>query len=83
MCGYVYLVCVHVYTCIYIRSVLCVRVHVRVSSCILLRGTAMQTRLVRSGPVTNDLDCARYGPDTLAIRKPTHVMIWRLYQFVQ
>ena len=40
------------------------------------RVAAFQTRLVRSEPITGDPNpiqiLARYGPETLAIRKPTH-----------
>jgi len=41
--------------CMYVVCV-CVRVYVRMSSCVRLRVAAIRTHLVRPGPVTGDLD---------------------------
>ena len=60
---------IHVYTCIH------------VSSCVWMHVAAVSTRLVRSKPVTGDLDPIRirhcYGPDSQAIQRPTYEMIRR------
>ena len=70
----------HMYTCMYMVCV-CVRVYVRVSSCVRLRVAVIsdpfgeiQTRCRRSGP---DSDSCCYGPDTLVIRRLIHEMIRR------
>jgi len=56
--------CVYVYRCIPV----CVYICVRVSSCVWLCGTAIRTRLVRSGPIVEDSElCSlwtRYDGDS-------------------
>ena len=60
---------------------LCVYTCVCVSSCVRLRVAAFWIRLVGSGPIAGDPDPirigVRYGPGTLAIRRPTYRMIRR------
>ena len=85
----IYIVYMYVYTCRYMGVHVCICVCRHVFMCIVypwVFGCVLQ----RSGPVQWDLDllrenrsCARYGPDTLAIRRPTHGIIRRFVLFVQ
>ena len=71
----------YVYTCICTYAWLCVHEYIRVSSCARLHVAALRIRSCDSSSVTGGLNpiriCARYGSDTLAIRKLIHGMIWR------
>jgi len=62
MCMSVYVACV------------CIRVYVRVSSWVGLRVAKFRTC---SWDPDSTRICVRRWPDTLAIRRPTHGMIWR------
>jgi len=80
-------VCKWVYPCVYARvaywdgymceCIRCVYVGSPSSLCVSLHVTAFQTRLVRSGPVIGDWSCASCGPNTHAIQRPIHEMIYR------
>ena len=65
--------CAYAYGYITVRVYICVHV----SSCVRLRVVAIRTRLGNPNSIAGVLDCARYGPDTLAIWRPAYEMIWR------
>jgi len=90
MCMHVYTcicvcMCVYVYICMYVLYVcipVCGCVHVYL--CVRVFTCACGYVLQRFEPVGEDLDllreiqtCTRYGPDSLAIWKLIHEMIWR------
>jgi len=84
MCAWIRVCCIHVhvrvcivYAWVYACVRVCmwcvyVRVYIRMSSCIELRVTAIQTRSWDPDPIRIR---ARCGPDTLAIWGPAHEMI--------
>ena len=66
----------YVSACMYVECI-CVRVYVRVSSCVWLCVIATRTCSCDPNYVRGDSELCRYGSDTLAIRRPIHGMICR------
>ena len=70
---------VSVCKCVQSACAMCV-VYVYVNMCLCVFGCVLQrlrTRSYAPNSVTGDTNYARYGPDTLAIRRLTHEMIQR------
>ena len=87
LCVYFYVgvhtrVCIVAYMCGYIHIHMCVLIPLPLSiyGCVL---QWFRTHSCDPNSVPRDSNCARRGPDTLAIRRPTHEMIRDPYLFVQ
>jgi len=76
---YIYMyVCVGIRVCMYYVSMcVCVRMRLYIILCVRLRVVAIRTRSWDPNLLHEIQICARCGPETLAIWRPIHGMIWK------